>query len=194
MADLRSRRHAATREAIIAATQELLVEEHGWTVPMDRIAERAGISRRTLYRFFPTRDDLLEAASAAWDQPDELRNLEAPRLRDIEDYLANQWVDLAANLPAVHAQRSSPTGREVRLRWVPRARAMGRVALASELGVEPDEISDDLIDMTVTVISSSTFLELHERLGHDAEHAAHLAAWIVEAIVQRATREGIPRP
>jgi hypothetical protein len=71
---------------------------------------------------------------------------------------------------------------------------MGRAALADALGVDPDDVSDDLIDLAVTILSSSTFLELHERLGHDAERAAHLAAWAIEAIVQRAAREGGPTP
>lgn len=192
MDDLRSRQRAATRETIIEATQELLVQEHGWTVPMDRVAERAGISRRTLYRYFPTRDDLLEAASAAWAQPVENQLPAGPDLADLEDFLAEQWVDLAANLPAVHAQRSSSTGRELRQRWAPRARAMGRAGLADALEIAPDDVDDGLIDIVVTLVSSSTFLEFHERLGHDAESAAHLTAWAVEALIQRAARDGGP--
>ncbi|MCE1177958.1 MAG: TetR/AcrR family transcriptional regulator [Micrococcales bacterium] len=48
----------AKREAIIAAAQEL-VAERGAEVPFNQIAARAGVGIATLYRHFPTRDDLL---------------------------------------------------------------------------------------------------------------------------------------
>ena len=61
--------------------------------------------------------------------------------------------------------------------------------MADALGVNPKDVDDGLVDIVVTVVSSSTFLELHERLGHDPDSAARLATWAVEAIVQRAERE-----
>ena len=46
-------------EAAIASFEEL-----GWDVPLDTVARRAGVGNATLYRHFPTRDDLYEAAFA----------------------------------------------------------------------------------------------------------------------------------
>ena len=46
-------------EAAIGAFQEL-----GWDVPLDTVARRAGVGNATLYRHFPTREDLYEAAFA----------------------------------------------------------------------------------------------------------------------------------
>ena len=46
-------------EAAIESFQEL-----GWDVPLDTVARRAGVGNATLYRHFPTRDDLHEAAFA----------------------------------------------------------------------------------------------------------------------------------
>lgn len=48
------------RELIMTATRELLLE-HGPDVPLDQIAERAGVSIATLYRRFVDRADLLKA-------------------------------------------------------------------------------------------------------------------------------------
>ncbi|XVX20819.1 TetR/AcrR family transcriptional regulator [Actinomycetota bacterium] len=48
----------AKRDAIVAAAQEL-VAERGAEVPFNQIAARADVGIATLYRHFPTRDDLL---------------------------------------------------------------------------------------------------------------------------------------
>jgi AcrR family transcriptional regulator len=55
----------------VARNRRLLVEaaiesfrELGWDVPLDTVARRAGVGNATLYRHFPTRNDLYEAAFA----------------------------------------------------------------------------------------------------------------------------------
>jgi AcrR family transcriptional regulator len=55
----------------VTRNRRLLVEaaiesfhELGWDVPLDTVARRAGVGNATLYRHFPTRDDLYEAAFA----------------------------------------------------------------------------------------------------------------------------------
>jgi AcrR family transcriptional regulator len=48
------------REAILAAARDVF-EEHGVLVSLDSISIRAGVGNATLYRNFPTRDDLLAA-------------------------------------------------------------------------------------------------------------------------------------
>ena len=73
----------------VARNRRLLVEaaveafhEHGWDVPLDTVARRAGVGNATLYRHFPTRDDLYEAAFA------EVRERVAAvldRYRDVDD-------------------------------------------------------------------------------------------------------------
>src|SRR6266508_60511 len=56
------RRHAATEREILAAAARLLGS--GDAVGMGKIAAAAGIARATLYRYFPTRESLLQALEA----------------------------------------------------------------------------------------------------------------------------------
>ncbi|MFJ6652036.1 TetR/AcrR family transcriptional regulator [Microbacterium sp. NPDC091313] len=58
----RPRRADAARnfDALIAAAREAFAE-HGATASLEDIARRAGVGIGTLYRNFPTRDDLIEA-------------------------------------------------------------------------------------------------------------------------------------
>ena len=48
------------RDAIVAAARKAFAE-HGLQAPLDDIAKRAGVGSGTLYRHFPTRDDLVTA-------------------------------------------------------------------------------------------------------------------------------------
>ena len=193
MTDLRTRQREATRELILETAQQLVVETHGWTMSMDQVAERAGVSRRTLYRYFPTKNDLLDAASREWADPglDDERS-SGPRLDELEDYLVRQWHELYENLPVVLAQRQSASGRELRSRWVPRARNMAEREFSRVLDVAPEDIAglSELSDLMIALLSSSTFVELVDRLGRTPEEAARMAAWGAEAIVERARRDG----
>ena len=55
--------HDRVTEAILDATADLLAEG-GEPPSMSDVAGAAGISRATLYRYFPTREQLLEALAA----------------------------------------------------------------------------------------------------------------------------------
>ncbi len=61
-ATLQSRRAALARDAILDALVAHLEAGDIDTVAMEQLAVEAGVSRRTLYRYFPTRSDLLAAA------------------------------------------------------------------------------------------------------------------------------------
>ncbi len=55
----RERRKAETRKALIAAALKLFVE-HGYdAVTMDDVAQEADVSRRTAFRYFPTKEALV---------------------------------------------------------------------------------------------------------------------------------------
>lgn len=189
MSDLRARHHEATRREILDATQQLVVEVHGWTLSMADVAERAGVSRRTLYRYFSTKDELLEVASREWaaERQDEL-DFSIDDLAPLQQWMITQWRALADNLPAVLAQHTSPQGRELRERWLPRARRMTRDAL-TDLPIARDE-REELADVLLAVLSSSMFLELVDRMGHAPERAAELVTWAARSIIQRAEADG----
>src|SRR3954462_4410687 len=59
------------REALIAATLPLVLE-HGTAVSTRLIAEAAGVAEGTIFRVFPTKDDLIEAVLASAFAPSAL--------------------------------------------------------------------------------------------------------------------------
>jgi AcrR family transcriptional regulator len=52
------------RDRVLAAAREAFAE-HGFSVPLDEIATRAGVGPGTVYRHFPTKEALFEAVSLA---------------------------------------------------------------------------------------------------------------------------------
>ncbi|MEW1956832.1 helix-turn-helix domain-containing protein [Kineococcus sp. NPDC059986] len=63
---LRDRRRAETTAAVAAAALDLALDR-GWDqVTVDDIAERAGISRRTFFNYFATKDEALFHDAMAW--------------------------------------------------------------------------------------------------------------------------------
>jgi AcrR family transcriptional regulator len=53
------------RDRIVEVAREVF-REQGYDASLDEVAKRAGVGAGTLYRHFPTRDDLLDAIMQSW--------------------------------------------------------------------------------------------------------------------------------
>ncbi len=63
-------RSEKARQAILAAAVELLLEQGLNAMSMDTVAEAAGVSKATIYRWWPSKEMLaLDALATAWAQP-----------------------------------------------------------------------------------------------------------------------------
>lgn len=72
---------ARTREAILRALAEVVVAEGVAAMSVQQVADRAGITHRTVYRYFPDRQALLDGLGG-WVQAQMQEGLDA---RDIDD-------------------------------------------------------------------------------------------------------------
>ena len=187
--DSRARQRAATREQIIDAVHDVLTEESPATLSMPRVADRAGISLRTLYRYFPTKEALVDAAGETlFVSPDAVGG--RVDLANLAEYMRLQWAQFTNSVAAVRAQHMTPAGRALRDSRLPRARASVRTALVEEGIALTDADLDLLTDLVVALLSSSMYLELVDRLGRSEDDAARIAAFAVYALVDHAKSEG----
>src|SRR5919202_2146998 len=60
---LRQEHRAATRRRILRAVIDLLAEHHPAALSMPAVAARSAVSIPTIYRYFPTKEALLDAAA-----------------------------------------------------------------------------------------------------------------------------------
>lgn len=114
----RPRADAARNAALLLTAAKELFGERGPDVPLDEIAKRAGVGNATLYRRFPTREDLLIAVYA--DEVDGLRGL-AQRLASAPSGEALYvWLDefvahVASKRDLAMAITETPDGRRSQL-------------------------------------------------------------------------------
>src|SRR3954454_13637246 len=110
---LREQHAQATRERILAAVADLLEEGRLHELTMPAVAKASGVSLRTVYRYYPTREELLEAAGR-WIG-DELLAHPYPRdLDDVADFFEAGARDFDERPGLVRAMAFSQLGREVR--------------------------------------------------------------------------------
>ena len=82
-------RVARTRTTVLGAAIDLLAERGYSGFSVESVVERTGIAKTTLYRHWPTRDDLLAAAIARLDDAGPIPDTGSVR-QDIHDLLARR--------------------------------------------------------------------------------------------------------
>ncbi len=122
-------------ERVIAAARELLAQ-HGLQMTVPQVAERAGVGRATVYRSYPTKDDLIVAIVQEQFQQLEQRTLAALDSDDayqgLHDYIPDLLEHLTRNrglAAAFFEGRLVPAGRLLELiaRLVEAAKPSGRI-------------------------------------------------------------------
>lgn len=183
---LADRRAAVTREAILKATQNLLVNEHPAAISIPAVADEAGVSVRTIYRYFSNKQALLDAIANYFPDRIDLRSAETLRsTASSEEALIRLWSMFDENRPAVRAEHMSTAGSDLRRRRLTETRTQLHkfVSAAAPVGSEADR--ERVTDAVVAVSSSSMFLELTDRLGYAAADAARLAMWMATALIEK---------
>jgi AcrR family transcriptional regulator len=190
MTTARSRRNEATRAEILQSFLDLAHQENAVTISVPAVAEAAGVSVRTVYRYFPTKDILQTEAAKAWASRVREQSVGAEvTVANFAHFLRELWTDFGADHAAVWAEHATPIGRALRRERLDGSRRMVRQAVRAGNGDEA--MDDDLVDLTVAVSSSSMYLELVDRMGHDPQHAADMVVRLIEIMLDH---QGIDRP
>lgn len=173
-----------TRARILDAARDLILEQHPAALTIAEIAAAAGVSHRTVYRYFPTKEELITAV-AEWPT-ERMPELSMPESWDeARGALRVYWQLFGQNLDTLRGERLIPGGLELR-----RARlASARVAMDAVLddaGVPHDEERDGLREIIIHLTSSTTLLELVDRHGMTVAAATDLAIDTADRLVRSA--------
>jgi AcrR family transcriptional regulator len=189
--DVRTRQLAATRQRIARAVAEIVVAEGAASLSYPAVADRSGVSLRTVYRHFPNKDALVTAALEAGSErtlsafPSGERSI--GRLREL---IRQLWTELEENRDLVLVQQTTPAGRALRGERLRKRREEIRGSLPGEVQGLDDEGYDRLAALCAVLFSSHMMLDLTDDLGVERDTAAGLAAYAIEAACERARREG----
>lgn len=183
MLSLRERQAVAVRDAILEAALDLFVERGDLDVPVQEIADRAGVSHRTVYRYFDDRKVLVEAAAAGFGS--RLRGPAAPQAYTLEEHIASArqrfafyernldlfraaMRTLGANLAAAQPPYDSAWDLfQARFPHLDDATRRRRFAIVRHL------------------LSAASFISLKDRFDLDVAEAADAVEWALARIVEQ---------
>ncbi|GGW36497.1 TetR family transcriptional regulator [Streptomyces caelestis] len=153
---LRERKKIKTRQAIRAATYALIEEQGYDATTIEQIADRAEVSPSTVFRYFPTKEDIVVTDEWGPVMPAELRaRPEDESWADVLRHVMRTALDLSlAEEPEVTRLRAR-LGAEVpavRARMRESMAATGRLlreALAERSGLDPGSLELRVFAMSV---------------------------------------------
>ena len=179
---LRDQHAAVTRERILAAVADLLERGDADELTVPAVAEASGVSLRTVYRYYPTREALLEAAGR-WIGDELLRHPYPSDLDEVADLYEAGCRDFEERPGLVRALALSQLGRSVRgYRRRERLETIGQ-ALRSELtGLSSEELrrAEAVLAYLHNVLAYTT---LREESGLAGEEIGEAIGWAIRTLV-----------
>jgi AcrR family transcriptional regulator len=182
---LRSRQKEQTRGLILNAVDAILRGAPVSEVTIAAVARQADITERTIYRHFPTREDLL---GAAWRRALRAfirgQTQQVETLAQILELTRAAYENFDANEGVVRAIISAPEGLEVRKRPAEIRLEMLRKAYAGLLAGIPEEQVKTVVMATHVLSSASTWAHLRDYCGLDGIEGGKVAALAIELMVE----------
>ncbi len=192
-------RSEQAQQAILAAAIELLLAQGLRAMSIDEVAERAGVSKATIYRWWDSKDLLaLDALSAEWAAPGRAAERDTGSLRG----------DLLAQLrPWLRQLNEKPFGRVIaglvaqaqtdpefavlyREHFVQPRRDATRPMLLR--AIERGEIAPDTdLDVTLDLLYGPIY---HRLLHGHAPLNEHFVQQVVDSVIAAASVAGSPKP
>ena len=135
-------RSETSRQAILAAASELLLQHGLSSISMDAVAERAGVSKATIYRWWPSKELLaLDAVFSDWEPAAQDTHDTGSLAGDLLS-LIRPWARQLASKPYARvtaalinrAQDDPDFGREYRERFVQPRREQARLIFKRAIG------------------------------------------------------------
>lgn len=190
---LRERNRARTRRAILEAIAEIELVHGGMIDPSlityTRIAEIAGVSERTVYRFFPTRGDLDEAYTS--EVPTMLdvpipEDLTISTYPDLVEEIGRRWAERTGNMRVAEYEID---GEQYPLSMAAR-RARDQALVGEVLALVPnaDTLSDRQLLTIAAALNSTISLRsiaiTAQRWNLTIEEATKSHAWALRTLLE----------
>lgn len=192
-ASLRAAQTEITRARLLRAAIETLDLEGAEPLTVRSVAARAGVSVPTAYRYFPTRESLLDAAAEFINRT--YRVEEAADLDHAVGYAATLYPVFAAHERFLRAQQANPAGRRLRAASGEQRIAMVRAGVARSLPDAPEEARDRIGALVHLLLSIPAWTHLHDRWGLDVDAVVRTTGWALEVLTEaiRTDPEGVLR-
>ena len=178
---IRERQRAVTRDAIRDAAIEVASEAGFAAMTMDKVAERAGVSASTVYRYFADRDTLL-AAIMQWN--DERVRFSAPSTADeIAGVYERLMADFDSTRDLIRAIVIARVGQDPA--WTGRQERLD--TLSALLDDVTDRLEPEEAELGKAVIvylaGGLAWLTMADESGLDGAQAGRAAGWAIRTLI-----------
>src|SRR4051794_12265480 len=179
---LREQHAEATRVRILSAVADLLEDGRADELTMPDVAASSGVSLRTVYRYYPTRDQLLEAAGR-WIGDELLRHPYPRTLDEAAELFRVGCTDFDERPGLVRALALSQLGREVRGYRRRERLASISGALRDELGALPEDELRRAEAVLAYLHNMLAYTTLREENGLSGEEIGEAVGWAIRTLV-----------
>src|SRR4051794_34902697 len=179
---LREQHAEATRARILEAVADLLEEGAAAELTVPAVAEASGISLRTIYRYYTTREELLEAAGR-WIGDEVLKHPYPRDLDEVADLFEAGARDFDERPGLARALAFSELGREVRgYRRRERLAALRRSLRAELPGLGEGELrhAEAVLAYLHNMLAYTT---LREENGLSGEEIGAAIGWAIRTLI-----------
>lgn len=181
-------RRAAHREEVMRRIEDALLGfmAKGETQRLnhDAVAEAAGVSRRTVYRYYPDRDALLKAL---WARTTRAAGPAVGIPRDAGEVLGRLhevYTGFDRNADALMVSLTTPEGRAVRNSVKPERVAGWRAALSQEVAALPERERDWALAAIQLLSTGLAWREMRDQWDMDGEEIAAACHWAIRTLLR----------
>lgn len=177
---LRQKQAEATRELILQALAHQLAEEGRQDFSIADAAQRAGVATRTIYRYFPNREVLLDAIGEWVDQ--QLGDLPFPTTPlEVADLAEQAFPQFEQQAVLIQALLLSELGKSVRSRL----RSKRRQSVEDALGPLTGDLESDRAVRAVIghLVTAETWKHLRDEFGVSGDASAQAVAWAIRTLI-----------
>jgi AcrR family transcriptional regulator len=177
------RRHAElTREVIMRTVAELLEEGDPSGLAVPEVARRSGVSLRTVYRYFPTRDDLF-AATGEWIADQFLERQLPDRLAEIPANYAENAARFDEHQALFRAMALTAAGRSVRSRRRQQRLDHLRRALREVTEGLPEAESRRAFAVFAYLNNMLAWVTMRDEAGLDGKEVGAAVGWAMNVLI-----------
>lgn len=180
---LRERLKDETRQIILDAFATLLANADVEKITFADVAAQAGVGERTVYRHFPTRDDLLRGLYASFGPTGDAM-IEMTSEADLTAHLPGYFATFDAQSAVIKATVTTPQGYELRMA----NRSVRNQGFLRALDGATSGLSAQERAMAAAIVqhlhSASAWLALREGWDLRGDKAATAVAWAIRTLVK----------
>ena len=181
---LRGRQAITTRDEIVDAAMKLLTQHTHEPFSHETIAKSAGMGARTVYRYFPSRADLMQAL---WKRVRDDTHTRFPESeRELVPIVRRQFREFDRHEALVRATLASSASKELTDQGSLEGRPAFRRSLAHIFEALPAFEQRRLVAVCLAIYSAPFWRLLRDRGELSGAEASEAGAWAMEVVLKAA--------